>query len=251
MKNLLAIFIFTISFNNLYSQAISYRYMTPKKGHAQDFRNGLVSKTKKYNSKDGDPRIYTFAVRASQNGGMQSVVRMSYGETIGELPIGGGNQPGMWDYWMENVDKFVENTSSSEIFGLRKSATHNDAVGSDKPFRRVFHYLIKPGHQDKFWKVRDNMPRAIEESGVDLDINAFQSFAGGSMGHVRIVIFEKDMKAFEPGSGDWQKVRDAYNNLYGDESWEIDWELSRSSQREWGNNVELLEFLPELSSPSN
>jgi hypothetical protein len=47
MKNLLVIFILTISFNNLYSQAISYRYMTPKKGHAQDFRNGLASKTKK------------------------------------------------------------------------------------------------------------------------------------------------------------------------------------------------------------
>ena len=71
------------------------------------------------------------------------------------------------------------------------------------------------------------------------------------MGHARIVIFEKDMKGFEPGSGDWQKIRDAYNNIHGDDSWEIDWELSRSSQREWGNNVGLLEFLPELSSPSN
>ena len=39
MKNLLVIFILTISFNNLYSQAISYRYMTPKKGHAQQLHN--------------------------------------------------------------------------------------------------------------------------------------------------------------------------------------------------------------------
>ncbi len=57
------------------------------------------------------------------------------------------------------------------------------------------------------------------------------------------------MKSFEPGSGDWQKIRSAYEKIYGEDAWDIDWELSRNSQREWGNSVELLEFIPELSSP--
>ena len=39
--------------------------------------------------------------------------------------------------------------------------------------------------------------------------------------------------------------------IYGDGSWEIDWELSNNSLLEYGNNTELLEFLPELSSPLN
>ena len=78
--------------NISYSQAISYRYIQPKKGHGQDLRKGLEIKTKKYNSKDGDPRIFTFAIRASQRGNMQGLLRMSYGETLGDLPMGGGNQ---------------------------------------------------------------------------------------------------------------------------------------------------------------
>jgi len=249
MKNFILIFALIINANFVFGQAISYRYIKPIKGHGQDLRKGLEDKTKKYNSKENDPRIYTFAVRASQRGSMSGVLRMSYGETLGELSVGGSGQPGMMEYWMENVDKYIESNSPSEIFTLRKSATHNDALGTEKPFRRVFHYIIKPGQWDKFWKVRDNLPKAIEESGVDFDVNAFQSFAGGPRGHVRIVVFGKDMKSFEPGSGDWQKIRSAYEKIYGEDSWDIDWELSRNSQREWGNSVELLEFMPELSSP--
>ena len=249
MKNLIFVILFFIAQTGL-SQAISYRYITPKKGHGQEFRKALGDKTKKYNSKEGDQKIYTFGVRASQGGAMMSVVRMTYGETLGELQ-GGGNPSGMWDYWVKNVDIHIESQSSIEIFMLRKRATHNDAVGTDKPFRRVFHYNVKHGHQDKFWKIRDNLPAAIEKSGVDLDINSFMSFAGGSRQHARIVIFGESMESFESGSGDWQKIREAYEELNGNGSWELDWELSTSSLLEYGNNMELLEFLPELSSPLN
>ena len=96
MKNLFLIFAFLIASNLSFSQAISYRYMQPKKGHGQDLMKGLEMKTKKYNSKESDPRIYTFAVRASQRGNIQSVDRMSYGETIWDLPMGGSNHPGIW-----------------------------------------------------------------------------------------------------------------------------------------------------------
>ena len=251
MKNLFLLIIFFIGYNLSYSQVISYRYIQPKKGHGQDLIKGLENKTKKYNSKDSDPRIYTFAIRASQRGNMQGLLRMTYGETLGDLPMGGGNQPGMRDYWMENVDKYIESTSSSEIFRRREAATHNDAVGTDKPFRWVIHYNIRHGHQDKFWKVRDNLPKAIEKAGVDFDINSFNSWAGGQRQHARIVIFGETPGSWDDGSGDWSKIRDAYNDIYGDGSWDIDWELSNSSLLDYGNSTELLEFLPELSSPLN
>lgn len=242
-------FLFVFLTNLSLAQAISYRYIQPKRGHAQDFAKGLEAKTKKYNSKETDPKIYTFAVRASQRGNMQSYVRMSYGESLGDLPMGGGNQPGMMEYWMENVDKYIESTSSNEIFRLRESATHNDAVGTEKPFRRVIHYNIKHGQQDKFWKVRDNLPKAIEKAEVDFDINCFNSFAGGQRQHARIVIFGESLGSFSNGSNGWAKIRDAYNEIYGEDSWEIDWELSSSSLLDYGNSTELLEFIPELSSP--
>ena len=238
-----------------YGQAISTRYIEAKDGKGAELREALKVKTKKYNSKEGDPRIYTFAVRASQMGSMSSFVRLSYASRLGELSMGGSNQPGMMDYWMKNVNVLIKKTSSNEIFLLRESATHNDANGVDKPFRRVFHYNIKHGEQHNFWRVRDNLPKAIEKSGVDFDINCFNSFAGGSRQHARIVIFGKDMESFEPESSNWSKIRDAYNELYGNNSWKEDWDLGNSSilpgayGSGWGNSVELLEFLPELSSP--
>ena len=199
MKNLFLLIILFVGYNLSYSQVISYRYLQPKKGHSQDLTKGLENKTKKYNSKDSDPRIYTFAIRASQRGNMQGLLRMTYGEKLGDLPMGGGNQPGMRDYWMENVDKYIESTSSSEIFRRREAATHNDAVGTDKPFRWVIHYNIRHGHQDKFWKVRDNLPKAIEKAGVDFDINSFTSWAGGQRQHARIVSFGENPGYWDDG----------------------------------------------------
>jgi hypothetical protein len=54
MRNLLTIIL--LFFTHLsFSQAISYRYITPVKGHGQEFRNALGEKTKKYNSKEDEP----------------------------------------------------------------------------------------------------------------------------------------------------------------------------------------------------
>ncbi len=255
MKNFILLLLMTFFSSLVYGQAISVRYITAKKGENSQLRDALKIKTQKYNTKDNQPKIYTFAVRASQKGKLSSYVRLTYATTLGELSVGGSGQPGMMDYWMKNVDVHINSSSSNEIFTLRKSATYNDAVGTDKPMRRVFHYNIKHGEQHNFWRIRDNLPKAIEKSGVDLDINSFNSFAGGSRQHARIVIFGKNLASFEPGSGNWSKIKDAYNEIYGNNSWEEDWELHHKSLLNgaygngWGNSVELLEFIPELSSP--
>ena len=255
MKNFLPLFILIFSSTSVIGQAISIRYITAKKGENSQLREALKTKTQKYNTKDNEPKIYTFAVRASQKGKLSTYVRLTYAPTLGELSVGGSGQPGMMDYWMKNVDVHISSSSSNEIFTLRKSATHNDALGTEKPMRRVFHYNIKHGEQDNFWKIRDNLPKAIEKSGVDLDINSFNSFAGGSRQHARIVVFGKDLASFESGSGNGSKIKDAYNEIYGNNSWDDDWELHNKSLLNgaygngWGNSVELLEFIPELSSP--
>ena len=255
MKNFTLLLLLIFYSSLVFGQAISVRYITAKKGENSQLREALKTKTQKYNTKDNQPKIYTFAVRASQKGKLSSYVRLTYATTLGELSVGGSGQPGMMEYWMKNVDVHISTSSSNEIFTLRESATHNDAIGTDKPMRRVFHYNIKHGEQHNFWRVRDNLPKAIEKSGVDFDINAFNSFAGGSRQHARIVIFGKNLASFEPGSGNWSKIKDAYNEIYGNNSWEEDWELHHKSLLNgaygsgWGNSVELLEFIPELSSP--
>ena len=255
MKNFLLLFILIFSSTSVIGQAISIRSITAKKGENSQLREALKTKTQKYNTKDNEPKIYTFAVRASQKGKLSTYVRLTYAPTLGELSVGGSGQPGMMEYWMKNVDVHISSSSSNEIFTLRKSATHNDALGTEKPMRRVFHYNIKHGEQDNFWKIRDNLPKAIEKSGVDLDINSFNSFAGGSRQHARIVVFGKDLASFESGSGNGSKIKDAYNEIYGNNSWDDDWELHNKSLLNgaygngWGNSVELLEFIPELSSP--
>ena len=255
MKNFLLLFILIFSSTSVIGQAISIRYITAKKGENSQLREALKTKTQKYNTKDNEPKIYTFAVRASQKGKLSTYVRLTYAPTLGGLSVGGSGQPGMMEYWMKNVDVHISSSSSNEIFTLRQSATHNDAIGTEKRMRRVFHYNIKHGEQDNFWKIRDNLPKAIEKSGVDLDINSFNSFAGGSRQHARIVVFGKDLASFESGSGNGSKIKDAYNEIYGNNSWDDDWELHNKSLLNgaygngWGNSVELLEFIPELSSP--
>ena len=55
--------------------------------------------------------------------------------------------------------------------------------------------------------------------------------------------FGENLGSWDSGSGNWSKIRDAYNEIYGEDSWEIDWELSNSSLLDYGNSTELLEFL--------
>ena len=189
MKNYTLTLLLIFCSSLVYGQAISVRYITAKKGENSQLREALKIKTQKYNTKDNQPKIYTFAVRASQKGKLSSYVRLTYAPTLGELSVGGSGQPGMMEYWMNNVDVHISTSSSNEIFTLRESATHNDAIGTEKPMRRVFHYNIKHGEQDNFWKIRDNLPKAIEKSGVDLDIKCpFHSACCGPHGLTSYVL---------------------------------------------------------------
>ena len=66
MKNYTLTLLLIFCSSLVYGQAISIRYITAKKGENSQLREALKIKTQKYNTKDNQPKIYTFAVRAKK-----------------------------------------------------------------------------------------------------------------------------------------------------------------------------------------
>ena len=72
---------------------------------------------------------------------------------------------------------------------------------------------------------------------------------GGPNGHVMVGYGNPDMSGIDNESETWPKVVEAYKELFGEDSFEIDQEAFNNSLEMWGNFSEIWRWLPELSSP--
>ena len=72
-NNLLFILLFASTF--IFSQHINTRFISVDKGATEKFERGVSSKTKTFNSKEGEIRYYTFLVNTGSNMGNYMRVR--------------------------------------------------------------------------------------------------------------------------------------------------------------------------------
>ena len=125
----------------------------------------------------------------------------------------------------------------------------NVPFGTNK-VTKVLHYNIKRGKGDHFWKFRNNVAKAassLEETPISL--NVWNTTVGGNSGHVIVFYSHVDYSGFDNENVVWTKVIDAYNEMFGENSFDTDQSLFDSSLEMWGNYSEIWRWLPDLSSP--
>ena len=243
-KSILFILALTLCFS-ANSQEGWLSYYKVNKGEMQNAKTSIAKKTKKYNSKADGELIYTFQVEAGERA--QQLIRFGVGPTMASLD---GYDSDGYKYWNENVSPLINNVGGTEYISFNEMASFDNVPSGTNKVTKVLHYNIKRGKGVHFWKFRNNVAKAassLEDTSISL--NVWNTTVGGNSGHVIVFYSHVDYSGFDNENVVWTKVIDAYNKMFGENSFDTDQSLFDSSLEMWGNYSEIWRWLPDLSSP--
>ena len=219
-------------------------YYKVNKGEMQNAKTSIAKKTKKYNSKADGELIYTFQVEAGERA--QQLIRFGVGQTMASLD---GYDSDGYKYWNENVSPLINNVGGTEYISFNEKASFDNVSSGTNRVSKVLHYNVKRDKGAHFWKFRNNVAKAAAESNQEMSLNVWTTTIGGNAGHVIVFYSHTDYSGFDGEQDSWPKVIDAYNEMFGANSFDTDQALFDSSLEVWGNYSEIWRWLPDLSSP--
>jgi len=242
-NNLLFILLFASTF--IFSQHINTRFISVDKGATEKFERGVSSKTKTFNSKEGEIRYYTFLVNTGSN--MGNYMRVRYEDEMKGFDVNPSKEA--MKLWNAEVSDVMTNMDG-RMQSLVKSASHVTVSPFSKPLRTVMEYSYKAGMGDEFWKFRNNVAIAVKESGADIFMEVWNCGSGCGGNSVMVVFGHDNYEGLAiDNSTEWAKVYDKYNELNGEESYEKDISEFGSSLEMYGRTTYTMTFMPEMSSP--
>ena len=242
-KSILFIMALTLCFS-ANSQEGWLSYYKVNKGEMQNAKTSIAKKTKKYNSKADGELIYTFQVEAGERA--QQLIRFGVGQTMASLD---GYDSDGYKYWNENVSPLINNVGGTEYISFNEKASFDNVSSGTNRVSKVLHYNVKRGKGAHFWKFRNNVAKAAAESNQEMSLNVWTTTIGRNAGHVIVFYSHTDYSGFDGEQDSWPKVIDAYNEMFGANSFDTDQALFDSSLEVWGNYSEIWRWLPDLSSP--
>ena len=242
-KSILFILALTLCFS-ANSQEGWLSYYKVNKGEMQNAKTSIAKKTKKYNSKADGELIYTFQVEAGERA--QQLIRFGVGPTMASLD---GYDSDGYKYWNENVSPLINNVGGTEYISFNEKASFDNVSSGTNRVSKVLHYNVKRDKGAHFWKFRNNVAKAAAESNQEMSLNVWTTTIGRNAGHVIVFYSHTDYSGFDGEQDSWPKVIDAYNEMFGANSFDTDQALFDSSLEVWGNYSEIWRWLPDLSSP--
>ena len=244
MKKLILLLVVVFTFSNTMAQMTWMTAYKVDPSKMKDAKSAISNKTKKYNSKVDGELIYTYEIVAGERANY--LVRSGFAQSMAQFDSYGSQ--GL-DYWMENVAPLMNNVGGTEYFSHASDASFDDAEPGTNKIWKVLHYNVKRNSGPDFWKFRTRVAKAAEKVG-DLSLHVWAGSLGGPNGHVMVGYGNPDMSGIDNESETWPKVIEAYKEIFGEDSFDIDQEAFNNSLEMWGNFSEVWRWLPDLSSPA-
>ena len=226
---------------------ISYEY-TPKDGKVEAFEKAVKAKTAKWNT-TVETAIFAFKVVNGPNTGTyerwitrkdRSFFDIDHSEEIA--------------YWGKNVGPYIAKESGQQTWRIFKGASYgwgpeNTTINKFYQQNRV---IVKSGKTSDFMKPHERLAKLMAALEYTGNRAVFRLVNGGNTREFA-VIYGYDQHGGD-GSGVWtglkedQTVEDAYNDMFGYEAWDDDWQTSGHAIELWGNLSQKLLFKPNLST---
>ena len=242
-NNLLFILLFTSTF--IFSQHINTRFIAVDKGATEKFEKGVAKKTKTFNSKEGQLRFYTFLVNTGSN--MGNYMRVRYEDEMKGFDVNPSKEA--MKLWNAEVSDLMTNMDG-RMQSLNKNASHVVVSPFSKPLRTVMEYTYKGGMSDEFWRFRNNVAKAVKESGADIFMEVWGCASGCGGNSVMVVFGHDNYEGLAiDNSTEWEKVYNKYNELNGEGSYDKDISNYAKSLEMYGRSTYTMTFMPEMSSP--
>ena len=221
MKNyycLALTFLFVMSAN---SQVIRYSVLDVESENREKFIKGLEDKTKIYNSKEEQDRVYTFSILSGNNA--YNYARVVVRNSFGEFGTISNNSRAGREYYMKNVSPYMTSTGSYFMEAQEEASytPKNGVFQDDLNFRRVILYTFKDSHRDDFWRFRMRMKKAMESLGKNR-MGVLRCISGCNGNKVMVRFHFKDYKEDEDFFDNLSDVSEEYDKMYGEESFSED-----------------------------
>ena len=243
MKKLILLLCF-LSYN-AQSQYIQSRVLKVKPENMAKFMSAVETKTKMYNSKEGQAQFLTFQILTGPDA--QSFVRMQIANNIGEFDTAVNKEE--LDFWWKTTGK-LHDAMGARIWSRNVDASFIPNDAKQVNHRRVLLYKIIPGKEKDFWNYRTRIIKAFEDSGYTQRVGTLQCQSGCDGNWVMVRYWHENFEGeLKDNEELYPKVVASYNKLFGEGSMEYDTQKLRESVSE--NRVRHLKLLPNLSSPRN
>jgi hypothetical protein len=151
--------------------------------------------------------------------------------------------------WNSEVSDVMTNMDG-RMQSLNKNASHVVVSPFSKPLRTVMEYTYKGGMSDEFWRFRNNVAKAVKESGADIFMEVWGCGSGCGGNSVMVVFGHDNYEGLAiDNSTEWEKVYNKYNELNGEGSYDKDINNYAKSLEMYGRSTYTMTFMPEMSSP--
>lgn len=219
----------------------TWRY-TPKANMVQKFESAVALKTKTFNSTP-ELAIFTYKVITGPNSGTYERIEAN-------------KKPADYDmdrsvegaYWNKNVSKYIANEEGQKRWTRLNNGSYNFNPETDVPSKYIKRtvYDVKADKILHFRRFMSRITEILKLREIDVSVLLFRLESGGNRNQfVRVVGFSSYERTMTASDTTWEED---YNKLFGWGSWAEDIANFDASVEMYGEKVETLQLVPELST---
>jgi len=216
---------------------------TVQDGMNKQFEDAVAKKTAMFN-KTAETAIYTYRIVTGRNSGRYvRVLPNQSPENYDNVDIKGR------DYWIENVGKHIEKGYGQVRWQRLNNGSYNYNPENSSPAKLVHRttYDVKADKILHFRRFMVRLAKVGEKRGWTGTRLLFRLVSGGNRNQF-VLASTFDTYKREEGQKNENTFEEDYNELFGYGSLDEDVKNFDASLENWGEHVETLELIPEMSS---
>ena len=216
---------------------------TAKDGMKEDFEKAAAKKTATFN-KTPETAIMTYRVITGPDSG--SYLRVEANKTAADYDK---DRTAEGKYWNDNVAKFIAKDNGQQRWQRLKNGSYDpnpEGSGPSKYVSRTF-FNVKAHKILHFRRAMTRIAKVAEKRGWKDTRSLFRLVSGGNRNQFVVAVGFNTYKRPESPEMETTAEED-YNEMFGWGSWDEDWKNFDASLEYWGEQRDMLQLVPEMST---
>ena len=216
---------------------------TAKEGMEKSFEKAAAKKTELFN-KTPQTAIITYKVITGADSG--NYLRVEANKKPADYDLDRSEEG---KYWDENVSKFVVKNAGQLRYIQLEEGSYDPNPESTTPSKYVYRvfYNVKADKVLHFTRAMERIAKVAKKRKWEAQRTLFRLISGGNRNQfIMAVGFEKYQRADETESD--TTAKEDYDEMFGRGSWEEDWNNFDASLEYWGEQTDMLQLVPSMST---
>lgn len=216
---------------------------TAKDGMNKQFEEAVAKKTAMYN-KTRETAIFTYKIVTGPNQGRY--VRVESNQSPADYD---SDNSAMVKYWVDNVGKYIGENHGQVRWHRLNNGSYNYNPETSSPAKYVYRttYNVKADKILHFRRFMSRLAKVNEKRGRTGSRILFRLISGGNRNQF-VAASTFDTYKREEGQKNENSFEKDYNELFGYGSLDEDANNFDASLENWGERVETLQLIPEMST---